>query len=63
MQKGVQLFLWWAIMQGIAMHLQNRYQHQRLQTRIALGKVGLVLIQESNNMSWDNGHASQDSRT
>jgi hypothetical protein len=30
-------------MQGIAMHLQNRYQRQRL--RIALGKVGLVLIQ------------------
>jgi hypothetical protein len=32
-------------MQGIAMHLQNRYQRQRLRTRIALGKVGLVLIQ------------------
>ncbi|KAK3155800.1 hypothetical protein QOZ80_2AG0098820 [Eleusine coracana subsp. coracana] len=38
-QKGVQLFLRWAIMQGIAMHLQNRYQHQRLRTRIALGKA------------------------
>jgi len=38
-QRGVQLFLRWAIMQGIAMHLQNRYQRQRLRTRIALGKV------------------------
>ncbi|KAG0453863.1 hypothetical protein HPP92_025167 [Vanilla planifolia] len=38
-QKGVQLFLVWAIMQGIAMLLQNRYQRQRLYTRIALGKV------------------------
>ncbi|KAL6848490.1 hypothetical protein ACP4OV_021784 [Aristida adscensionis] len=38
-QKGVQLFLRWAIMQGIAMHLQNRYQRQRLRTRIALGKA------------------------
>lgn len=39
LQKGVQLFLVWAIMQGIAMLLQNRYQRQRLYTRIALGKV------------------------
>ncbi|KAL1813649.1 hypothetical protein DCAR_0626009 [Daucus carota subsp. sativus] len=38
-QKGVQLFLKWAIMQGIAMLLQNRYQRQRLYTRIALGKA------------------------
>ncbi|XP_025809054.1 transmembrane protein 120 homolog isoform X1 [Panicum hallii] len=38
-QKGVELFLRWAIMQGIAMHLQNRYQRQRLRTRIALGKA------------------------
>ncbi|KAJ6851127.1 transmembrane protein 120-like protein [Iris pallida] len=38
-QKGVQLFLVWAIMQGVAMHLQNRYQRQRLYTRIALGKA------------------------
>ncbi|KAG0448844.1 hypothetical protein HPP92_027630 [Vanilla planifolia] len=38
-QKGVQLFLVWAIMQGIAMLLQNRYQRQRLYTRIALGKA------------------------
>ncbi|RLN07212.1 hypothetical protein C2845_PM11G11920 [Panicum miliaceum] len=37
--RGVQLFLRWAIMQGIAMHLQNRYQRQRLRTRIALGKA------------------------
>nr|XP_043624106.1 transmembrane protein 120 homolog [Erigeron canadensis] len=38
-QKGIQLFLRWAIMQGIAMLLQNRYQRQRLYTRIALGKA------------------------
>ncbi|KAL3524509.1 hypothetical protein ACH5RR_017343 [Cinchona calisaya] len=38
-QKGVLLFLKWAIMQGIAMLLQNRYQRQRLYTRIALGKA------------------------
>ncbi|XP_073012293.1 uncharacterized protein [Typha latifolia] len=38
-QKGVQLFLAWAIMQGVAMLLQNRYQRQRLYTRIALGKA------------------------
>ncbi|KAI3807938.1 hypothetical protein L1987_23876 [Smallanthus sonchifolius] len=34
-QKGVQLFLKWAIMQGV----QNRYQRKRLYTRIALGKA------------------------
>ncbi|KAF5734927.1 transmembrane protein [Tripterygium wilfordii] len=38
-QKGVQLFLQWAMMQGVAMLLQNRYQRQRLYTRIALGKA------------------------
>ncbi|GMN49488.1 hypothetical protein TIFTF001_018663 [Ficus carica] len=38
-QRGVQLFLQWALMQGIAMLLQNRYQRQRLYTRIALGKA------------------------
>ncbi|XP_059667360.1 uncharacterized protein LOC132312843 [Cornus florida] len=38
-QRGVELFLQWAIMQGIAMLLQNRYQRQRLYTRIALGKA------------------------
>ncbi|KAJ1692794.1 hypothetical protein LUZ63_009492 [Rhynchospora breviuscula] len=38
-QRGVQLFLGWAIMQGFAMLLQNRYQRQRLYTRIALGKA------------------------
>ncbi|PKI76530.1 hypothetical protein CRG98_003081 [Punica granatum] len=38
-QRGVQLFLQWAMMQGIAMLLQNRYQRQRLYTRIALGKA------------------------
>nr|XP_043618036.1 transmembrane protein 120 homolog [Erigeron canadensis] len=38
-QKGIQLFLKWAIMQGVAMLVQNRYQRQRLYTRIALGKA------------------------
>lgn len=38
-QRGVQLFLYWAIMQGVSMLLQNRYQRQRLYTRIALGKA------------------------
>ncbi|KAE8054998.1 hypothetical protein FH972_011873 [Carpinus fangiana] len=38
-QSGVQLFLQWAMMQGVAMLLQNRYQRQRLYTRIALGKA------------------------
>ncbi|XAR71551.1 hypothetical protein NMG60_11017886 [Bertholletia excelsa] len=38
-QRGVQLFLQWAVMQGVAMILQNRYQRQRLYTRIALGKA------------------------
>lgn len=39
-QHGVSLFLLWAVMQGVAMLLQNRYQRQRLYTRIALGKAG-----------------------
>ncbi|KAF7148570.1 hypothetical protein RHSIM_Rhsim03G0218900 [Rhododendron simsii] len=38
-QRGVELFLQWAIMQGVSMLLQNRYQRQRLYTRIALGKA------------------------
>ncbi|KAJ9546196.1 hypothetical protein OSB04_025903 [Centaurea solstitialis] len=38
-QKGIQLFLKWAVMQGVAMLVQNRYQRQRLYTRIALGKA------------------------
>ncbi|XWS38090.1 hypothetical protein CRYUN_Cryun19dG0100900 [Craigia yunnanensis] len=38
-QRGVELFLQWALMQGVAMLLQNRYQRQRLYTRIALGKA------------------------
>ncbi|KAK9290584.1 hypothetical protein L1049_008755 [Liquidambar formosana] len=38
-QRGVQLFLQWAMMQGVSMLLQNRYQRQRLYTRIALGKA------------------------
>ncbi|KAG5533965.1 hypothetical protein RHGRI_027977 [Rhododendron griersonianum] len=41
-QKGVQLFLQWAIMQGVAMLLQNRYQRQRLYTRIAMGKARIM---------------------
>nr|XP_024385292.1 transmembrane protein 120 homolog isoform X2 [Physcomitrium patens] len=39
-QQGVRLFLGWAVMQGVAMLLQNRYQRRRLYTRIALGKAG-----------------------
>lgn len=42
LQQGVRLFLGWAVMQGVAMLLQNRYQRQRLYTRIALGKVLFV---------------------
>ncbi|KAJ4976125.1 hypothetical protein NE237_001231 [Protea cynaroides] len=38
-QRGVKLFLRWAVMQGFAMLLQNRYQRQRLYTRIAMGKA------------------------
>ncbi|KAB1215606.1 hypothetical protein CJ030_MR4G001656 [Morella rubra] len=38
-QRGIQLFLQWAMMQGVAMLIQNRYQRQRLYTRIALGKA------------------------
>ncbi|KAA3460005.1 transmembrane protein 120-like protein [Gossypium australe] len=38
-QRGVELFLQWAMMQDVAMLLQNRYQRQRLYTRIALGKA------------------------
>ncbi|GJP36752.1 hypothetical protein CLOM_g21225 [Closterium sp. NIES-68] len=30
----------WAIIQGVAMLLQNRYQRRRLYTRIALGEGG-----------------------
>ncbi|TYG42789.1 hypothetical protein ES288_D12G285500v1 [Gossypium darwinii] len=36
---GVKLFLQWAMMLGVAMLLQNRYQRRRLYTRIALGKA------------------------
>ncbi|KAE8694299.1 Detected protein of confused Function [Hibiscus syriacus] len=38
-QRAVELFLQWAMMQGVVMLLQNRYQRQRLYTRIALGKA------------------------
>ncbi|KAK8324097.1 hypothetical protein V6Z11_A12G280900 [Gossypium hirsutum] len=41
-QRGVELFFQWAMMQGVAMLLQNRYQRQRLYTRIALGKMDVV---------------------
>ncbi|XP_022889277.1 transmembrane protein 120 homolog [Olea europaea var. sylvestris] len=47
-QTGVQLFLYWAIMQGFAMILQNRYQRQRLYTRIAMGKVPMKSLGLSN---------------
>ena len=40
----VSLFLAWAVMQGVAMLLQNHYQRQRLYTRIALGKVVLLAL-------------------
>ena len=40
LQRVVSLFLAWAVMQGVAMLLQNHYQRQRLYTRIALGKAG-----------------------
>ncbi|CAI5496773.1 unnamed protein product [Closterium sp. Naga37s-1] len=39
-QQGIMLFLMWAVIQGVAMLLQNRYQRRRLYTRIALGKAG-----------------------
>ncbi|EFJ29366.1 hypothetical protein SELMODRAFT_227886 [Selaginella moellendorffii] len=39
-QEAVRHFLSWAAMQGVSMLLQNRYQRQRLYTRIALGKAG-----------------------
>ncbi|KAJ4830932.1 hypothetical protein Tsubulata_009164 [Turnera subulata] len=45
-QRGVQLFLQWAMMQGVAMLLQNRYQRQRLYTRIALGKAASQRAEE-----------------
>ncbi|MBA0850854.1 hypothetical protein Goshw_008175 [Gossypium schwendimanii] len=37
-QRGVELFLQWAMMQGAALLLLNRYQRRRLYTRISLGK-------------------------
>lgn len=37
--SACQLFLWWAMMQGVVMVLQNRYQRRRLYTKIALGNV------------------------
>ncbi|CAD6341659.1 unnamed protein product, partial [Miscanthus lutarioriparius] len=54
-KQGVQLFLRWAIMQGIAMHLQNRYQRQRLRTRIALGKVNLTSLPINSLQAKKNG--------
>ena len=43
-QHGIRHFLLWAMMQGVVMLLQNRYQRQRLYTRIALGKVPLLTL-------------------
>lgn len=40
-QESVSLFLSWAVMQGVVMLLQNRYQRRRMYTRIALGKVSV----------------------
>lgn len=37
--SACQLFLWWAMMQGVVMVMQNRYQRRRLYTKIALGNV------------------------
>jgi hypothetical protein len=36
--RSVQTFLWWAILQGAVIVMQNRYQRRRMYTRIALGK-------------------------
>ncbi len=52
MQQGVRLFLGWAVMQGVAMLLQNRYQRQRLYTRIALGKVVFVACSLCIHQLW-----------
>ncbi|KAL0299790.1 UNVERIFIED_CONTAM: Transmembrane protein [Sesamum radiatum] len=51
-QRGVQLFLKWAIMQGVAMMLQNRYQRQRLYTRIALGKARRMDVVLGKLLEW-----------
>ena len=37
--SACQLFLWWAMLQGAVMVMQNRYQRRRLYTKIALGNV------------------------
>ncbi|KAI3429588.1 hypothetical protein D9Q98_005674 [Chlorella vulgaris] len=36
--RAVQTFLWWAVLQGFVILMQNRYQRRRMYTRIALGK-------------------------
>ncbi|KAL4449473.1 hypothetical protein ABPG77_007117 [Micractinium sp. CCAP 211/92] len=36
--RSVQTFLWWAVLQGVVIVAQNRYQRRRMYTRIALGK-------------------------
>ncbi|KAL9316920.1 hypothetical protein ACSQ67_013437 [Phaseolus vulgaris] len=51
-QRGVQLFLQWAMMQGVAMLLQNRYQRQRLYTRIALGKAKRMDVVWGKQLVW-----------
>jgi hypothetical protein len=38
------------MMQGVAMLLQNRYQRQRLYTRIALGKVLIQIVSAAKNI-------------
>jgi hypothetical protein len=39
---SVQTFLWWAILQGAVILMQNRYQRRRMYTRIALGKCSAM---------------------
>ncbi|EFN59747.1 hypothetical protein CHLNCDRAFT_59538 [Chlorella variabilis] len=36
--RSVHTFLWWAVLQGAVIIMQNRYQRRRMYTRIALGK-------------------------
>lgn len=37
--RAVRMFLYWAILQGVVMLMQNRYQRRRMYTRVALGKA------------------------
>ncbi|PSC69322.1 transmembrane 120-like protein isoform B [Micractinium conductrix] len=36
--RSVHTFLWWAVLQGAVIVMQNRYQRRRMYTRVALGK-------------------------